>query len=159
LADEGYVRPISTHAQTRRNSGDLFAMSVQHSQEQLQRVDELIKRNDIRFIRLQFSDIVGVAKHVTIPIGHWDTAITHGVWFDGSSVEGFARIAESDMYLVPDLNTFTPIPWEMDLSTARVICDVYTPDGEPFGGDPRQVLKRQLARATALGLDYQVGPE
>lgn len=134
-------------------------MTVELRETELQRVDEIIKRNDIRFIRLQFSDIVGIAKHVTIPIGHWDTAISHGLWFDGSSVEGFARIAESDMYLVPDLNTFAVVPWEMDLSTARVICDVYTPDGEPFGGDPRYVLKRQLERVQALGLDYQVGPE
>ncbi len=110
-------------------------MAITNSVEDLERVDEIIKRNDIRFIRLQFSDIVGVAKHVTIPVGHWETAVSHGIWFDGSSVEGFARIAESDMYLVPDLNTFAAIPWEMDLSTARVICDVYLPDGEPFPGD------------------------
>lgn len=136
-----------------------MTMSIGYSAEELQRVDDLIKRNDIRFIRLQFSDIIGIAKHVTIPIGHWDTAVSNGVWFDGSSVEGFARVAESDMYLVPDLSTFAVIPWEMDLSTARVICDVYTPDGEPFAGDPRYVLKRQLERATAMGLEYQVGPE
>jgi glutamine synthetase len=141
------------------SSGEESAMSLAYSSDELQRVDDIIKRNDIRFIRLQFSDIVGVAKHVTIPVNHWDTAISHGIWFDGSSVEGFARIAESDMYLVPDLDTFTAMPWEMDLSTARVICDVYTPDGEPFAGDPRYVLKRQLARATELGYDYQVGPE
>ncbi len=134
-------------------------MAITNSVEDLERVDEIIKRNDIRFIRLQFSDIVGVAKHVTIPVGHWETAVSHGIWFDGSSVEGFARIAESDMYLVPDLNTFAAIPWEMDLSTARVICDVYLPDGEPFPGDPRHVLKRQLERAAQLGLAYQVGPE
>jgi len=134
-------------------------MSAHHSQEQLERVDELIRRNDIRFIRMQFSDIVGIAKQVTIPVGHWETAITHGIWFDGSSIEGFARIAEGDMYLVPDLNTFAVIPWEMDLSTARVFCDVYTPDGAPFEGDPRYVLKRQLQRARDMGLDYQVGPE
>jgi len=134
-------------------------MSVNYTPEQLARVDEVIKRNDIRFIRLQFSDIIGIAKHVTIPIGHWDTAIGHGIWFDGSSIEGFARIAESDMYLVPDLDTFAVIPWDMDLSTARVICDVYTPDGEPFDGDPRYVLKRQLQRAADMGLEYQVGPE
>jgi len=134
-------------------------MSTVYTTDELQRVDDIVKRNDIRFIRLQFSDIVGIAKHVTIPIGHWDTAISHGVWFDGSSVEGFARIAESDMYLVPDLTTFAVIPWEMDLSTARVICDVYMPDGDPFQGDPRYVLKRQLDRAQALGLDYYVGPE
>lgn len=134
-------------------------MSIEYTPDELQRVDDIVKRNDIRFIRLQFSDIIGIAKHVTIPIGHWDTAVSHGVWFDGSSVEGFARVAESDMYLVPDLSTFAVIPWEMDLSTARVICDVYMPDGEPFAGDPRFVLKRQLERAAGLGLDYQVGPE
>jgi glutamine synthetase len=134
-------------------------MTAEHSAQELQRADDVIKRNDIRFIRLQFSDIVGIAKHITIPVGHWDTAINHGIWFDGSSVEGFARIAESDMYLVPDLSTFAVIPWEMDLSTARVICDVFTTEGEPFSGDPRHVLKRQLARAAQLGLEYQVGPE
>lgn len=140
-------------------TGDSLVMSIEYTADELQRVDDIVKRNDIRFIRLQFSDIIGIAKHVTIPIGHWDTAVSHGVWFDGSSVEGFARIAESDMYLVPDLSTFAVIPWEMDLSTARVICDVYTPDGEPFAGDPRFVLKRQLERAASMGLDYLVGPE
>ncbi|MCB0129291.1 MAG: glutamine synthetase, partial [Caldilineaceae bacterium] len=134
-------------------------MGIDYAPEQLERVDELIKRNDIRFIRLQFSDIVGVAKQITIPVGHWDTCISHGIWFDGSSIEGFVRIAESDMYLVPDLDTFVVIPWEMDLSTARVICDVYTPDGMPFEGDPRHVLRRQVERAEKMGLSYFVGPE
>ncbi|MCB0062342.1 MAG: type I glutamate--ammonia ligase [Caldilineaceae bacterium] len=134
-------------------------MAVTYTTDQLERVDELIKRNDIRFIRLQFSDIIGVAKHVTIPISHWPDAIEHGVWFDGSSIEGFARIAESDMYLAPDLDTFAVVPWDMDLSTARVICDIYTPDGEPFDGDPRYILKRQLQRAAEMGYNYQVGPE
>jgi glutamine synthetase len=140
-------------------TGEASRMSIEYSADELQRVDDLIKRNDIRFIRLQFSDIIGIAKHITIPIGHWDNAVAHGVWFDGSSVEGFARVAESDMYLVPDLSTFAVVPWEMDLSTARVICDVYTPDGEPFVGDPRFVLKRQLERAASMGLEYLVGPE
>jgi len=134
-------------------------MSIEYSTEQLERVDEIIKENDIRFIRLQFSDITGIAKQVTIPSNHWATAINHGIWFDGSSIEGFARIAESDMYLVPDLDTFVPVPWEMELATARVICDIYTPGGTPFEGDPRYVLKRQLAQAEALGLEYRVGPE
>lgn len=134
-------------------------MAVVYKAEELERIDEIIKRNDIRFIRLQFSDIVGISKQITIPIDHWDDAVSHGVWFDGSSVEGFARIAESDMYLMPDLDTFTVIPWEMDLSTARVICDAYTPDGVPFEGDPRHVLRRQLERAARLGLAYYVGPE
>ncbi|MBE2236942.1 MAG: glutamine synthetase beta-grasp domain-containing protein, partial [Caldilineaceae bacterium] len=134
-------------------------MMIAYKPEELERIDEAVKRNDIRFIRLQFSDIIGSSKQITIPVDYWDDAVSHGVWFDGSAVEGFARVAESDMYLKPDLNTFTVIPWEMDLSTARVICDVHTPDGAPFEGDPRQVLKRQLARAAALGLDYYVGPE
>ncbi|RME66104.1 MAG: type I glutamate--ammonia ligase [Caldilineae bacterium] len=128
-------------------------------QQRLADIDNVIKRNDIRFVRLQFSDIAGSAKQVTIPIDHWDDAVENGVWFDGSSVEGFARVAESDMYLVPDLDTFAPIPWEMELSTARVICDVFTPDGEPFLGDPRYVLKRQLQRAAQLGFEFMVGPE
>ncbi len=134
-------------------------MMIAYKPEELERIDETIKRNDIRFIRLQFSDIIGSSKQITIPVDYWSDAISHGVWFDGSAVEGFARVAESDMYLKPDLDTFIVIPWEMDLSTARVICDVYTPDGAPFEGDPRQVLKRQLARAAAIGLDYYVGPE
>jgi glutamine synthetase len=134
-------------------------METNYSVEQLERVDELIRRNDIRFVRIQFSDIVGVSKQITIPIGHWGDVIEQGIWFDGSSIEGFARIAESDMYLLPDLETFAVVPWEMDLSTARVICDVYTPDGAPFEGDPRFVLKRQLERAQEMGYDYQVGPE
>ena len=134
-------------------------MTLTYQPEDLEKIDEVVKRNDIRFIRLTFSDIVGASKQITIPVEHWDDAIAHGVWFDGSSVEGFARIAESDMYLKPDLSTFAVIPWEMDLSTARVICDAHTPDGAPFEGDPRYVLKRQLARAEALGLDYYVGPE
>jgi glutamine synthetase len=134
-------------------------MNMEHSPENLERVDEIIKRNDIRFVRLQFSDIIGVSKQVTIPVEYWDRAVETGVWFDGSSIEGFARIAESDMYLQPDLNTFFAIPWELELSTAQVTCDVFTPDGEPFAGDPRYILKRQIQRAADLGFEYRVGPE
>lgn len=133
--------------------------SDQEQQERLAQIDDMIKRNNVRFVRLQFSDIAGIVKQVTIPIDHWDRAVENGVWFDGSSVEGFARIAESDMYLVPDLATFAAIPWEMELSTARVICDVYTPSGQPFVGDPRNILRRQLERAQKLGYDFLVGPE
>jgi glutamine synthetase len=114
----------------------------------------------IEFISLQFTDIVGIVKSVTIPVRELDTALDRGVWFDGSSVEGFARIAESDMYLVPDLETFAVIPWEQDSGpSARFICDVYTPAGEPFAGDPRQVLKRAVEAAGELGLAYCTGPE
>ena len=112
-----------------------------HDPSQLARVNDIIARQNVRFINLQFSDIVGIVKQITIPVSQWHVAIAHGIWFDGSSIEGFARIAESDMYLVPDLATFAVLPWEMQpLATARVICDVYTPNGAPFSGDPRHVL-------------------
>ena len=114
----------------------------------------------VRFVNLQFTDVVGLVKSVTIPVHQLEDCIDHGKWFDGSSIEGFARIAESDMYLDPDLTTFAVIPWERGPdTTAKVICDVYTPEGEPFPGDPRQVLRRALREAEALGLRFNTGPE
>jgi glutamine synthetase len=119
-----------------------------------------VSDDGIEFINLQFTDIVGIVKSVTIPVAELDVTLESGQWFDGSSVLGFARIAESDMYLVPDLDTYAIIPWQSDGSvTARLICDVYTPDGEPFEGDPRYVLKRALAEAAGMGLAYHTGPE
>jgi len=127
---------------------------------EFERVEALIREAKVQFINLQFSDIVGIVKQVTIPSHQWPQAVKHGIWFDGSSIEGFARIAESDMFLKPDLSTFAVIPWEReDLVTARVICDVYTPEGEPFEGDPRYVLKRALAKAEEMGYVYNTGPE
>lgn len=123
-------------------------------------VFQQIEEQRIRFISLQFVDILGVVKNVTIPTHKFADAIDHGLWFDGSSIEGFARIHESDMYLKPDLSTFAPLPWDRgENATARVICDVYTPDGEEFIGDPRWVLKRQLAEAARMGYIFQTGPE
>src|SRR5687767_2042536 len=114
----------------------------------------------IRFVNLQFTDIMGLVKTDSIPVHKLEDAIDHGLWFDGSSVEGFARIHESDMYLQPDLSTFSSIPWDRGSNpTAKVFCDVYTPDGESFDGDPRAVLKRQLARAEEMGYVFQTGPE
>jgi len=125
-----------------------------------ERVEAIIQEEKVKFINLQFSDIVGIVKQVSIPVHQWPTAVQDGVWFDGSSVEGFARIAESDMFLIPDLSTFAVIPWEREgLVTARVICDVYTPRGEHFAGDPRFVLKRVLAEAEEMGYIYNTGPE
>ncbi|MFN2242675.1 MAG: type I glutamate--ammonia ligase [Anaerolineae bacterium] len=125
--------------------------------------EEIVRRvsdDDIEFINMQFTDILGVVKSVTIPVAELEVVLEGGQWFDGSSVLGFARIAESDMYLVPDLGTYAIIPWQADGSvTARLICDVYTPGGEPFEGDPRNVLKRALAEAEAMGLTYHTGPE
>ena len=118
------------------------------------------ERDGIRFVNLQFTDIMGLVKTVTIPLHKFQDAVEHGLWFDGSSVEGFARIHESDMFLRPDLETFNPVPWDQGAHpTARVICDVFTPDGEPFLGDPRGVLRRQMERAVKLGFRFQTGPE
>lgn len=115
----------------------------------------------VKFVHLQFTDVVGVVKGVTIPSHELETALAEGVWFDGSSIQGFARIAESDMYLKPDPATFRVIPWEAKegAGTARIICDVYTPAGEPFPGDPRQVLKSAVAEAEEMGFTYNTGPE
>src|ERR671932_238908 len=114
----------------------------------------------VRFVSLQFTDIMGVVKNVHIPFHKFNDAVEHGLWFDGSSIEGFSRIHESDMFLDPDLETFGVIPWERDENpTAKVICDVYTPDGEPFPGDPRGVLRRQLRKAEEMGFRYMTGPE
>jgi glutamine synthetase len=126
-----------------------------------QRVFEQAEAAHVRFVSLQFTDIMGVVKNVHIPFHKFGDAVDHGLWFDGSSIEGFARIHESDMFLDPDLDTFGIIPWERSEagSTAKVICDVYTPDGESFAGDPRGVLRRQLERAEEKGLRYMTGPE
>ncbi|NLE45871.1 MAG: type I glutamate--ammonia ligase [Chloroflexi bacterium] len=119
------------------------------------------REKDVRFVHIQFTDVVGIVKGITIPIGQLETAFERGVWFDGSSIQGFARIAESDMYLMPDPTTFRIIPWESDGNgaTARMICDVYTPSGDPFPGDPRGVLKQAIKDAASKGLAYNTGPE
>ncbi len=119
-----------------------------------------IEQHQIKFIDLQFTDVVGVVKNVTIPVTQLGDTLDHGIWFDGSSIEGFARIAESDMYLVPDPATFAVLPWlSGDQATARLICSVYTPNGQPFIGDPRGVLARVLADAEQMGFLYNTGPE
>jgi glutamine synthetase len=125
--------------------------------------DDVLQRSEeehVRFVNLQFTDITGAVKSVTIPIEQFAGSIEHGTWFDGSSIEGFARIAESDMYLKPDVNTFRIIPWERgENTTARVICQVFTPNGQPFPGDPREVLIRTLREAQEMGFDFYTGPE
>jgi glutamine synthetase len=125
--------------------------------------EEILDRaaaDGIEFVNLQFTDLAGVVKSVQIPVTELDNALQRGMWFDGSSVEGFARIAESDMYLVPDLSTYAAIPWpQSGGASARLICDVYTPSGEPFKGDPRYILRQALAEAESMGLVYNTGPE
>ncbi len=122
---------------------------------------ERAKATGTDFVHLQFTDLMGIVKAVTIPVGRLENALANGVWFDGSSIEGFARVAESDMYLVPDADTFNPVPWSQSegTRTARIICDVYSPNGEPFRGDPRGILKRVMARVQEKGLVFNTGPE
>ncbi len=134
-------------------------MKLKHDPAEVERVSELIAKRGVKFINLQFSDIHGITKLVGIPINMWQSVLEHGQWFDGSSIQGFSRIAESDMFLVPDLTTFQVIPWDEDVVTARCICDVHLPTGEPFLGDPRNVLKRIMLEAKGEGYDYTVAPE
>jgi len=132
---------------------------MSHSPELRESVKAMIEREDVKFINLQFTDVVGIVKNITIPVQQFDEAVEYGVWFDGSSIEGFARIAESDMFLMMDLSTFAVIPWERGpRTTARVICDVYTPWGEPFPGDPRGVLRTVMRQAEEMGFLYNTGP-
>jgi len=120
-----------------------------------------VEKDQVRFVDLQFTDVVGIVKSVTIPVAQFPAAVEHGKWFDGSSIEGFARIAESDMYLIPDLSTYAVMPWKPgpNQTSARLICWVYNPNGELFPGDPRAVLMRAMKEALDVGLVFNTGPE
>ena len=120
----------------------------------------IVKEEDVKFIRLQLGDIFGVLKNVAITSDQLEKALDNKCMFDGSSVEGFVRIEESDMYLYPDYDTFVIFPWNQEQGkAARLICDVYTAEGEPFMGDPRNVLKKVCAEAEDMGYTMNVGPE
>ncbi len=119
----------------------------------------IVNEENIRFIRLQFTDIAGALKNVAITKSQLIKALDNQCMFDGSSIEGFVRIEESDMYLVPDIDTFVIYPWKTVAKTARLICDVYRPDGHPFAGDPRSVLRKVLKDAEDMGFTFNVGPE
>ena len=119
-----------------------------------------IEEDQVQFISLQFTDVTGVVKSLDIPISRVDRAVEEGIWFDGSSVEGFARIQESDMRLIPDLDTYAVLPWSpVESRRARIFCDIFLPDGSPFLGDPRGALKRTLERIKSRGWVFNVGPE
>lgn len=121
---------------------------------------DVLKESRTRFLRLQFTDITGMIKNVEVPRSQFEKALAGDIMFDGSSIEGFVRIEESDMILRPDYDTFALFPWgDPDNRVARVICDVYTSDGEPFEGDPRWVLKRQIREAAKLGFQMMAGLE
>lgn len=125
--------------------------------------EEIIRKCDeegVEFIRMQFTDIFGQLKNVAITRSQLEKALNNEIMMDGSSIEGFARIFESDQYLYPDLDTFTILPWRPQHGkVARFICDVYNPDGTPFKGDPRYVLRSVLEKAAAMGYEFDVGPE
>ena len=120
----------------------------------------LVEDEDIQFIRMQFTDIFGQLKNVAITASQIQRALDNEIMMDGSSIEGFVRIEESDQYLYPDLDTFAILPWRPQYGkVARLICEVHNPDGTPFAGDPRNVLKRVIKRAEDMGYTFNAGPE
>lgn len=130
---------------------------AKYSKEQILKI---VEEQDVKFIRLQFTDVLGTLKNIAITVSQLPKVLENGMMFDGSSIEGFVRIEESDMYLKPDLDTFVIFPWRPQKGkVARFICDVYTPSGEPFVGDPRYILKKTIAEAKKMGYEFNVGNE
>ncbi len=125
-----------------------------------QDIIRIVEDEDVEFIRLQFTDIFGYLKNVAVTTSQLDKVLDNKCMFDGSSIEGFVRVEESDMYLYPDLDTFEIFPWRPQQGkVARFLCDVYRPDGTPFEGDPRYILKKVVGEAKELGFTFDVGPE
>ena len=124
-------------------------------------IQKMCQEQNVKYIRMQFTDILGIIKNVELPVSQLEKALDNKMMFDGSSIEGFVRIEESDMYLYPDLDTFVVFPWTAEKGkVARLICDIYNPDGTPFSGDPRNNLKRVLKEMEDLGFtDFNLGPE
>jgi len=133
-------------------------MAIYYSKEEIMKITKV---ENVRYIRLQFTDLFGTIKNVEIPVSQLSKALDNKMMFDGSSIEGFVRIEESDMYLYPDLDTFVIFPWTVEKGkVARFICDIFHPDGTPFEGDPRSNLKRALRKMEELGFtEFNVGPE
>lgn len=120
----------------------------------------MVEEEDVGFIRLQFTDVFGTLKNIAITTSQLERALDNKVMFDGSSIDGFARVEESDMYLFPDLNTFEIFPWRPQQGkVARMICDVHKADGTVFESDPRYILKKVLGEAKEMGYEFQIGPE
>src|SRR5512136_2108913 len=135
-------------------------MSARSRKESKEYVLKVAKEHDVKFVRLWFTDILGMLKSFAITVEELEGALEEGMGFDGSSIEGFARIDESDMVAMPDPATFQLVPWRpRERGVARMFCDVLHPDGRPFEGDPRYVLKRNIKRAADLGFTFYVGPE
>ena len=136
-------------------------METKSREESRKYVLKMTEQHDVKFIRLWFTDILGMLKSFAITVEELEGALNDGVGFDGSSIEGFARIDESDMVAMPDPDTFQLLPWRPreHAAVARMFCDILKPGGEPFEGDPRLVLKKNLKRAADMGYTYYVGPE
>ncbi len=135
-------------------------MTVKERAESREYVLKMAKEHDVKFIRLWFTDILGILKSFAITKEELEGALAEGMGFDGSSIEGFARIDESDMIALPDPDTFQLLPWRpKENAVARMFCDILMPGGEPFAGDPRYVLKKNLKRAADKGYTFNVGPE
>ncbi|BAF58912.1 glutamine synthetase [Pelotomaculum thermopropionicum SI] len=159
-AEKFYASLLGVLFFTRRSLQNIYRkVVVMEITEKSQLIDKA-RNLGVKFIRLQFTDIFGVLKNVAITIEQLEKALNGELMFDGSSIHGFARIEESDMYLRPDPKSFVVFPWRpRDGGVARLICDVYNPDGTPFEGDPRCALKKVLAEAAEMGYTMQVGPE
>ncbi|MEX1038601.1 MAG: glutamine synthetase family protein [Acidimicrobiia bacterium] len=127
--------------------------------KQAEYVLRTVEERGIRFIRLWFTDVQGLLKSVSISPAELEVAFDEGMTFDGSSIDGYARVQEADMLAKPDPSTFAVLPWREESQVARMFCDIYTPEGEPFLGDPRTVLKRNLERAAEMGYNFYVAPE
>jgi len=136
-------------------------MQTKSIEESRQYVLKMAREHDVKFVRLWFTDILGFLKSFAIPVEELETALEEGVGFDGSSIEGFVRIDESDMMAYPDPSTFKLLPWRPreHAAEARMFCDIFTPQKEPFEGDPRYVLKRNLEKTAKMGYTYYTGPE
>jgi len=127
--------------------------------KQAEYVLRTVEERGIRFVRLWFTDVHGFLKSVSISPAELEVALDEGMTFDGSSIDGFARVQEADMLAKPDPSTFAVLPWRSEQQVARMFCDIYTPDGDPFSGDPRTVLKRNLERASEMGYTFYAAPE
>ena len=155
-AEAGVATSLIPEHKVRRGAEPVPARARLTEAEVRRRLEE----SRVRFLRLQFMDVQGQLKNVEVPSSQFGKALAGDIMFDGSSIEGFVRVEESDMFLRPDLNTFVVLPWgDAENAVARVICDVHTSDGRPFEGDPRYVLKRQIAAAAKLGYEMMAGVE
>ncbi|GBE54534.1 glutamine synthetase [archaeon BMS3Bbin15] len=129
-------------------------------EEKKQKIFNIVEKKDVAFVKFQFTDVLGVLKSFAIPARELETAIDEGMGFDGSSILGYTPIHESDMIAMPDLDTFTLLPWRpQDKKVGRIVCDILTPEGRPFEGDPRYTLKRTVEDAKKMGYTMNVGPE